>query len=212
MVKNKTQIKAIFDILSSTITNPETELKYEDDFTLLVAIILSAQSTDKTVNKATEKLFLVAKTPKDFLNLGLDGLKSYIKTIGLFNSKAKNIIGLSQILENEYEGKVPVSFEKLIKLPGVGRKSASVFLNTAYQMPYIAVDTHVFRVSNRIGLVKAQNVLETEKQLFLVAPKEHLVNISDLLVLHGRYTCKAKKPNCKNCGIEKFCDYNEKIL
>jgi len=207
---NREKVKAIFDILANSIKNPITELEFVNDFTLLVAIVLSAQSTDKGVNKATAKLFQIAKTPQEFLDLGLDGLKNHIKTIGLFNSKAKNIIKLCETLVQDYNGKVPNEFEKLVSLAGVGRKTANVWLNCVYKLPTMPVDTHVFRVANRIGLVKAKNVLQTEMQLLKIIPKEHLVNAHHYLILHGRYTCKARKPDCKTCVIENYCEFNAK--
>jgi endonuclease-3 len=208
---NREKVKAIFDILANSIKNPITELEFVNDFTLLVAIVLSAQSTDKGVNKATAKLFQIAKTPQEFLDLGLDGLKNHIKTIGLFNSKAKNIIKLCETLVQDYNGKVPNEFEKLVSLAGVGRKTANVWLNCVYKLPTMPVDTHVFRVANRIGLVKAKNVLQTEMQLLKIIPKEHLVNAHHYLILHGRYTCKARKPDCKTCVIENYCEFKGKV-
>ncbi|MFN5352314.1 MAG: endonuclease III [Alphaproteobacteria bacterium] len=207
---NREKVKAIFDILANSIKNPITELEFVNDFTLLVAIVLSAQSTDKGVNKATAKLFQIAKTPQEFLDLGLEGLKNHIKTIGLFNSKAKNIIKLCETLVQDYNGKVPNDFEKLVSLAGVGRKTANVWLNCVYKLPTMPVDTHVFRVANRIGLVKAKNVLQTEMQLLKIIPKEHLINAHHYLILHGRYTCKARKPDCKTCVIESYCEFNAK--
>ena len=208
---NREKVKAIFDILANSIKNPITELEFVNDFTLLVAIVLSAQSTDKGVNKATAKLFQIAKTPQEFLDLGLDGLKNHIKTIGLYNSKAKNIIKLCKTLVQDYNGKVPNEFEKLVSLAGVGRKTANVWLNCVYKLPTMPVDTHVFRVANRIGLVKAKNVLQTEIQLLKIIPKEHLVNAHHYLILHGRYTCKARKPDCKTCVIENYCEFKGKV-
>jgi len=208
---NREKVKAIFDILANSIKNPITELEFVNDFTLLVAIVLSAQSTDKGVNKATAKLFQIAKTPQEFLDLGLEGLKNYIKTIGLYNSKAKNIIKLCETLVQDYNGKVPNEFEKLVSLAGVGRKTANVWLNCVYKLPTMPVDTHVFRVANRIGLVKDKNVLQTEMQLLKIIPKEHLVNAHHYLILHGRYTCKARKPDCKTCVIENYCEFKGKV-
>jgi endonuclease-3 len=176
----------------------------------MTAIILSAQSTDKGVNKATKALFPKVKTAKEMLELGEEGLKSYIKTIGLFNSKAKNIMELSKILVKDFGGSLPHDFASLIKLPGVGRKSANVFLNVALGLPTMPVDTHIFRISNRIGLVKSEKLLEVEERLLKLTPPEFAKNAHHLLLLHGRYICTAKKPKCAECVINKYCEFKEK--
>lgn len=204
---NQAKVKEIFRRFQNIDPTPKTELNFSDDFTLLVAIVLSAQATDVSVNKATKKLYEVAKTPQAILDLGIDGLKNYIKTIGLYNSKAKNIISLCEILTKEYNSKAPNDFDSLIKLPGVGRKTANVFLNCYLGLPTIAVDTHVFRVSNRVGLVTAKNELQTELQLLKAIPQEYLTYAHHWLILHGRYICKARKPECESCLINDLCEY-----
>jgi len=176
----------------------------------LIAVVLSAQATDKGVNKATAKLFPVANTPQAILNLGLDGLKSYIKTIGLFNSKGANIIKLCQRLLEKHNGEVPHTRDELEALAGVGRKTANVILNTAFGLPTIAVDTHIFRVSNRTGLAKGKNVLIVENNLQKWVPKKHKFAAHHLLILHGRYTCIARKPRCQSCIIEDLCEFKDK--
>ncbi|MFM8330300.1 MAG: endonuclease III [Candidatus Methylumidiphilus sp.] len=200
----------IFDILAATIPEPTTELQYASPFELLVAVVLSAQATDKGVNKATAKLFPVANTPQAILALGEDGLKEHIKTIGLFNSKAKHIIELCRLLLERHGGEVPSSREALEALPGVGRKTANVILNTAFGQPTIAVDTHIFRVANRTGIAPGKNVLEVEKALLRHVPKQHRQDAHHLLILHGRYTCLARKPRCGSCAISDCCDYPDK--
>lgn len=202
----------IFEIFEERNPDPTTELDYVNAYTFLVAIVLSAQATDVGVNKATKELFKKVKTPKQMLKLGEEGLKEYIKTIGLFNNKAKSIIKLSQTLVDEYDGEIPMTREELEKLAGVGRKSANVYLNHIYGAEVIAVDTHVFRVANRIGLVDTKNPAETEKELEKLADKQNFPhrwkkNLSNWLVLHGRYICKAKKPLCEDCPINKFCEF-----
>lgn len=209
---NKNKINEIFFRFSENKPNPKIELDYDSPYELLVAVVLSAQSTDKGVNKATPALFEVANTPQKMLDLGLENLKKYVKTIGLYNNKSKNIIALSKILVDDYDGEVPNSFEALCKLPGVGRKSANVLLNSVWGHKTIAVDTHVFRVSNRIKLVKAKNVLQTEIQLLKAIPDKWLLKAHHWLVLHGRYTCKARKPECHKCLINDLCEYKDKIL
>ncbi len=199
------KIKSIFEIFKSQNPNPIAELDFVNDFTFLVAILLSAQATDKGVNKATPALFAVADSPKKMLELGLDDLKNYIKTIGLYNNKAKNIIALSDILVKEHGGKVPTKSEELEKLPGIGRKSANVFFNTIYKKPVIAVDTHVIRTSNIIGITTFKKPLEIEQDLYKKIPKEYHIHTSNWLVLHGRYICTAKKPKCDICPISKYC-------
>lgn len=208
MDKKKTQ--KIFDKFYQHNNDPKIELFYLTDFTLLVAVVLSAQSTDKGVNKVTESFFKKINTPKQMVDLGLSNLKEEIKTIGLYNSKAKNIIKMSEILVQKYNSKVPNKFEDLISLPGVGRKSANVVLNTLFNQPTIGVDTHVHRVSNRIGLVSTKTPEQTEKGLLCVVPKKNREKVHHWLVLHGRYTCKARKPLCKNCLISDYCDYDLK--
>lgn len=204
------EAQEFFQILSEHIKDPTTELEYTNDYTLLVAVVLSAQATDKGVNKATKELFKIADTPKKMISLGEDGLKEYIKTIGLFNSKAKNVILLSEMLVKEHQGAVPRSREELEALPGVGRKTANVVLNTAFGEPTIAVDTHIFRVSNRTGLAPGKTPLEVEKNLLKVVPKEFLKDCHHLLILHGRYTCLARKPKCPTCPVAKLCQYKDK--
>jgi endonuclease-3 len=204
------KIKKIFEIFQRNDPEPETELKFKNEFTLLVAIALSAQSTDVAVNKATESLFKIADDPEKMLALGEEKLKTYIKTIGLFNSKAKNIILLSEKLIKEHGGKVPDEFEKLIELPGVGIKTANVFLNCFHKVPVIAVDTHVFRVSNRTGLVKTTTAEETAEKLNKVVPAEFKLHAHHWLILHGRYVCKARRPECGRCIINDLCEYKNK--
>ncbi len=199
-------VHTIFKRLHQHIEIPGTELNYTNPFTLLVAVVLSAQSTDKGVNKATEKLFQVVSTPQDILNLGLDGLKEYVKTIGLFNTKATNIIKLSQQLIDQFGGKVPNNRDDLTSLPGVGRKTANVVLNVVFDQPTIPVDTHVSRVSNRLGLSTANHPDKIEADLEKVIPKEFLKDAHHLLVLHGRYTCIARKPKCDICILNDICN------
>ncbi|EGT80847.1 endonuclease III [Haemophilus quentini] len=191
--------------------HPTTELQYNSPFELLIAVILSAQATDKGVNKATEKLFSVANTPQAILDLGLDGLKSYIKTIGLFNSKAENIIKTCRDLIEKHNGEVPENREALEALAGVGRKTANVVLNTAFGHPAIAVDTHIFRVCNRTNFAPGKDVVKVEEKLLKVVPDEFKVDVHHWLILHGRYTCIARKPRCGSCIIEDLCEYKEKI-
>ena len=190
--------------------NPTTELEYNSPFELLIAVILSAQATDKGVNKATAKLFPVANTPQAILDLGLEGLKEYIKTIGLYNSKAENIIKTCRDLVEKHNGKVPESREALEALAGVGRKTANVVLNTAFGHPTIAVDTHIFRVCNRTNFAPGKDVVKVEEKLLKVVPKEFKVDVHHWLILHGRYTCTARKPRCGACIIEDLCEYKEK--
>ena len=203
---------SVFTVLSKMDPHPKTELEFTNDFTLLVAVVLSAQATDVGVNKATKALFAVADTPQKMVALGEAKLKTYIKTIGLFNAKAKNVIALSEKLLKDFKGNIPEDVEALQSLPGVGRKTANVWLNCARGQPTVAVDTHVFRVSNRIGLAKASNVLETEKQLLKNIPKKWLLHAHHWLILHGRYVCKARAPMCRNCAIEGVCKYDAKLL
>jgi endonuclease-3 len=202
----------IFKRLRQNNPEPTTELNYTTPFELLVAVILSAQATDKGVNKATDKLFAVANTPQAIDQLGVEGLKAYIRTIGLYNNKAKNIIQTCQILLQQHDGKVPEERRALEALPGVGRKTANVILNTAFGHPTMAVDTHIFRVSNRIGLAPGKTPLEVEKRLVRLTPAEFLQDAHHWLILHGRYTCLARKPRCGSCILEDLCEYREKVL
>ncbi|MBN6710680.1 endonuclease III [Haemophilus haemoglobinophilus] len=190
--------------------HPTTELNFSTPFELLIAVILSAQATDKGVNKATDKLFPVANTPQAILALGLDGLKEYVKTIGLYNSKAENIIKTCRDLIEKHNGEVPENREALEALAGVGRKTANVVLNTAFGHPTIAVDTHIFRVSNRTGFAPGKDVVKVEEKLLKVVPAEFKVDVHHWLILHGRYTCIARKPRCGSCIIEDLCEFKEK--
>lgn len=207
---NKQKRLEIFERLSEAIPVAETELVYHSDFELLIAVILSAQATDKSVNLATEKLFAVANTPEAILALGKSQLKDMIKTIGLFNTKAANILKTCQFLMDRHQSQVPATRSELEALPGVGRKTANVILNTAFGQPTIAVDTHIFRVANRTHLAKGKTVLEVEKKLMKVVPKHYLIPAHHLLILHGRYTCVARKPRCGACCIYDLCEYSEK--
>lgn len=209
---NKAKRLEIFERLSKAIPEPETELNYSSPFELLIAVILSAQATDKGVNKATDKLYPVANTPKTIAELGEAGLKEYIKTIGLFNTKGSNIIKTCNMLIEQHNGLVPQTREELEALPGVGRKTANVVLNTAFGVPTIAVDTHIFRVSNRTKIAPGKNVLEVEKKLEKHVPKEHKLDAHHLLILHGRYTCIARKPRCGSCVLEDLCEFNSKTI
>jgi endonuclease III len=209
---NRQKRLAIFERLAEAIPEPTTELIYSNPFELLIAVVLSAQATDKGVNKATAKLFPLANTPEAILALGLDGLKEYIKTIGLFNSKANNIIMLCQQLLGKHSGQVPNTRAELEALPGVGRKTANVILNTAFGQSTIAVDTHIFRLANRTGLAPGKTVLEVERKLDKWIDPRHKKDAHHLLILHGRYTCKARKPDCKHCVIADLCEYDGKLL
>jgi endonuclease-3 len=200
----------LFRRLAEAIPDPKTELAYTTPFELLVAVVLSAQSTDKGVNLATAKLFPVASTPKGMVELGVEGLEKYVKTIGLYRGKAKNIVALSRILLEKHGGEVPRSREALEELPGVGRKTANVILNTAFGESTLAVDTHVFRVANRTGLAPGKDPLEVETKLMKVVPKAYLRHAHHYLILHGRYTCVAKKPLCGRCPIFAQCEFREK--
>ncbi len=190
--------------------HPTTELRFNSPFELLISVLLSAQATDVSVNKATAKLYPVANTPQAMLELGVEGIKSYIKTIGLFNTKAENVIKTCQILVDKHHGQVPENREALEALPGVGRKTANVVLNTAFGSPTIAVDTHIFRVCNRTKFAPGKNVNEVEQKLLKVVPAEFKVDCHHWLILHGRYTCIARKPRCGSCIIEDLCEYTEK--
>lgn len=206
----KDEIREFFEILKARNPSPKSDLEYSCPFTLLVAVVLSAQATDAGVNKATRKLFPVADTPQDILDLGVDGLKEYIKTIGLYNSKAENIIKLCQMLLDDHDGKVPETREELVALPGVGRKTANVVMNVVFGEPTIAVDTHVFRVSNRTGLAPAKTHDKVEDKLVKVIPDDYIQNAHHWLILHGRYVCKARKPDCPNCEVAHICRYEDK--
>jgi endonuclease-3 len=206
----KYTVKKIFKLLAQTIPKSRTELNYTSPFEFLIAVILSAQATDKSVNLITPKLFAAANTPEKTVKLGTIKLKSYIKSIGLYNTKAKNIFNLSKILVNKYQSQIPTDRETLESLPGIGRKSANVFLNVIYDQPTIAVDTHVFRVCNRAKLAIGKNPLEVETKLMEITPKSFLKEAGHLLLLHGRYTCTAKKPHCQDCLINKLCEYESK--
>src|SRR5210317_1150194 len=207
---NQDKRTAIFDTLRERMAAPTTELEYVNPFELLIAVILSAQATDVSVNKATAKLYPVANTPEAILELGVAGLKRYIRTIGLFNSKAENIIKTCRILIEKHGSDVPQTREELEALPGVGRKTANVILNTAFGKPTIAVDTHIFRVSNRTGIAPGKTVLEVEKRLLRLVPPEYLLDAHHWLILHGRYTCIARKPKCEDCLINDLCEYRKK--
>ncbi|OGT66049.1 MAG: endonuclease III [Gammaproteobacteria bacterium RIFCSPLOWO2_02_47_7] len=207
---NKQKRTRIFEQLKAHNPHPTTELKYRNPFELLVAVVLSAQATDVSVNKATEKLFTVANTPEAILKLGINGLKKYIRTIGLYNAKATNIIKTCKIILEHHQGRVPDNREALEQLPGVGRKTASVILNTAFGQPTIAVDTHIFRVSNRTGIAPGNNVLEVEKKLLKFVPDKYKLDAHHWLILHGRYVCLARKPRCGDCVIYDLCEWKEK--
>ena len=207
---NKSIRTEIFTRFKNENPKPETELNFSNPFELLIAVILSAQATDKGVNKATDKLFPVANTPAKMAALGVDGLKEYIKTIGLFNTKAENVIKTCEILVEKHNSEVPEDRAALEALPGVGRKTANVVLNTAFGHPTMAVDTHIFRVANRTRIAPGKNVLEVEKRLLRVIPKEFLVDAHHWLILHGRYTCIARKPRCQSCLIEDLCEFKDK--
>ena len=201
----------IFTRLKQANPNPTTELHYTTTFELLVAVILSAQATDKGVNKATDKLFPVANTPEAIYKLGETGLKKYVKTIGLYNTKAKNIIKTCKMLMDEHNSEVPDDQKQLEALPGVGRKTANVVRNTAFGHPTMAVDTHIFRVSNRTKIAPGKNVLEVEKKLIKFVPEEFMQDAHHWLILHGRYTCIARKPRCGSCVIEDLCEFKGKV-
>ena len=204
-------INKIFLQLSRNYENPKSELKSKNNFTFLVSVVLSAQATDKSVNNATKALFKIIKTPKSMINLGEKNLKKYIKTIGLYNSKAKNIISLSNKLIDNFNSKIPTKFEELISLPGVGNKTASVYQNAILRLPKIAVDTHVFRVSNRLGLVKTKTANQTQTDLEKVVPTKWLMDAHNLLIFHGRRVCKAQKPLCNSCFVNRYCEFFQQI-
>ncbi|MBN6539681.1 endonuclease III [Acinetobacter pittii] len=212
-VKNMTkkQIQIFFERLCEQRPSPQTELKYSSPFELLIAVMLSAQATDVSVNKATDKLYPVANTAEKIYNLGVDGLKEYIKTIGLYNAKAENVIKTCKILMEQFNGEVPSNRKDLEALPGVGRKTANVVLNTAFGQPTMAVDTHIFRVGNRTGLAVGKNVLEVEHRLIKVIPKEFILDSHHWLILHGRYCCIARKPKCAECVVADVCNWPDRF-
>jgi len=209
---NKAQIETFFERLSAADPSPTTELSYSNNFTFLVAVVLSAQATDVGVNKATAKLFKIADTPQKMQRLGEDGLIEHIRTIGLFRNKAKNVIGLCGQLIDRHGGEVPNDRESLEALPGVGRKTANVVLNSAFGEPTIAVDTHIFRLSNRTGLAPGKNVVEVENKLLKRVPEQYRQHAHHWLILHGRYVCKARKPDCSNCIVADVCQYKAKTI
>ena len=207
---NQNQRRELFARLKSLNPKPVTELEYRTPFELLIAVILSAQATDKSVNQATRKLYKVASTPAQIQALGVTGLSAFIKTIGLYNAKAKNIIATCTMLLEQHHGQVPHTREALEALPGVGRKTANVILNTAFGEATIAVDTHIFRISNRTGLAPGKNVLQVENKLLKLVPEEYKLDAHHWLILHGRYVCKARKPDCEHCVLNDLCDYRHK--
>ena len=208
---NARKRRQIFERLRAANPDPTTELDFNSHFELLISVILSAQATDVSVNLATAKLYPVANTPEAMLTLGEEGLKRYIRTIGLFNTKAKNVIAACRLLVEQHGSKVPDTREELEALPGVGRKTANVILNTAFRQVAMAVDTHIFRVSNRTGIAPGRNVLEVEKELLRLVPEEFLLDAHHWLILHGRYVCVARKPRCGDCPIADLCEYPDKI-
>ena len=209
---NRAKRQAIFERLRAADPHPTTELTFSSPFELLVAVILSAQATDRGVNKATAGLFAVANTPQAIVELGEEGLKRHIKTIGLFNSKASNILKACRIIMERHDGLVPGRREQLEALPGVGRKTANVVLNTAFGQPTMAVDTHIFRVANRTGIARGKTPLQVEQRLLRLVPREFLMDAHHWLILHGRYVCTARRPRCGACRIEDLCEYRLKIM
>ena len=207
---NKEKRTEIFTRFQQANPEPKTELEYSTPFELLAAVLLSAQATDKGVNIATRKLFAVANTPAAVAALGVAGVEEYIKTIGLFRSKAKHLVQTAEILRDEHNGEVPADREALESLPGVGRKTANVVLNTAFGQPTMAVDTHIFRISNRTGIAPGKDVLQVEKRLLKLVPPEFMLNAHHWLILHGRYVCKARKPECTRCSIFDLCEFKKK--
>ena len=207
---NREKRYQIFERFRKNDPRPTTELKYRNNFQLLIAVMLSAQATDVSVNKACKNLFEKVKTPQAMLDLGLARLKQQIKTIGLYNTKARNVINTCKLLVTQHQGRVPRDRKALEALPGVGRKTANVILNTAFGEPTIAVDTHIFRVANRTGIAPGKTVLEVEKKLLKSVPEQHKLNAHHWLILHGRYTCIARKPRCGACLIEDLCEYKDK--
>jgi endonuclease-3 len=210
MPLNKLKTLKLFQLLNHSIKNPETSLNYRNQFTLLTSVVLSAQCTDVNVNNVTKDIYYKYYTPQHFVDLGIIRIKKMIKRIGLFNTKAKNLFNLSKILVEKYQSKVPNNFEDLINLPGVGRKTANLILNIAFDRPTIAVDTHVFRVSNRTGLTKGKGPDQVEKQLLNILPIKYLKDAHHLILLHGRYICKSRNPLCTKCTINKICLYKDK--
>ena len=211
MLLNKNKALKIIQLLKKSIIEPKTSLKYRNQFTLLTSVVLSAQCTDVNVNNVTKAIYKKYYKAEHFVKLGEEKIRNLIKRIGLFNNKAKNIYSLSKIIADKYKGKIPNQFEDLMELPGVGRKTANVVLNAAFNKPTIAVDTHVFRVSNRTGLTKGNNPTQVEFQLLKKLPKRHLKDAHHLILLHGRYVCKARKPDCSGCIINKICLYKYKL-
>ena len=210
MTLSRLKALKVIQILNRSIKNPQTSLKYRNQFTLLTSVVLSAQCTDTNVNNVTKNIYKKYYTPKHFADLGIKKIKRMIKSIGLFNIKAKNLYNLSKILVDNYQSKIPNNFEGLINLPGVGRKTANVVLNAAFNKPTIAVDTHVFRVSNRTGLTKGKNPNQVEEQLLKILPVKYLKKAHHLILLHGRYICKSRNPLCATCVINKICLYKNK--
>ena len=210
MLLNKNKAFKLIELLNKSIKNPKTSLKYRNQFTLLTSVVLSAQCTDVNVNNVTKSIYKKYYTPKHFVTLGINKIRNLIKGIGLFNNKSKNLYYLSKILLEKYQSKVPSKFEELMLLPGVGRKTANVVLNAAFNKPTIAVDTHVFRVGNRTGLTNGKNPEQVEKQLLKILSKKHIKKAHHLILLHGRYTCKSRNPLCKKCIINKICLYKGK--
>ena len=210
MTLSRLKALKVIQLLNRSIKNPQTSLKYRNQFTLLTSVVLSAQCTDTNVNNVTKNIYKKYYTPKHFADLGIKKIKKMIKSIGLFNIKAKNLYNLSKILVDNYQSKIPNNFEDLINLPGVGRKTANVVLNAAFNKPTIAVDTHVFRVSNRTGLTKGKNPYQVEEQLLKILPVKYLKKAHHLILLHGRYICKSRNPLCATCVINKICLYKNK--
>ena len=210
MLLNKNKAFKLIELLNKSIKNPKTSLKYRNQFTLLTSVVLSAQCTDVNVNNVTKSIYKKYYTPKHVVDLGINKIRNLSKGIGLFNNKSKNLYYLSKILLEKYQSKVPSKFEELILLPGVGRKTANVVLNEVFNKPTIAVDTHVFRVANRTGLCNGKNPEQIEHQLLKILPKKYIKKAHHLILLHGRYTCKARNPLCKTCVINKICLYKEK--
>ncbi len=210
MLLNKNKAFKLIELLNKSIKNPKTSLKYRNQFTLLTSVVLSAQCTDVNVNNVTKSIYKKYYTPKHFVKLGINKIRNLIKSIGLFNNKAKNLYHLSKILLEKYQSRVPNKFEELMLLPGVGRKTANVVLNAAFNKPTIAVDTHVFRVGNRTGLSNGKNPEQVENQLLNILPKKNIKKAHHLILLHGRYTCKSRNPLCKKCVINKICLYKGK--
>ena len=210
MLLNKNKALKLIEVLNKSIKNPKTSLKYRNQFTLLTSVVLSAQCTDLNVNNVTKSIYKKYYAPKHFVKLGINKIRNFIKSIGLFNTKAKNLYYLSKILLEKHQSRVPNNLEDLILLPGVGRKTANVVLNEVFNKPTIAVDTHVFRVANRTGLCNGKNPEQVEHQLLKILPKKYIKKAHHLILLHGRYTCKARNPLCKTCVINKICLYKEK--